>query len=231
MAVQTAFPVQRRINQRVPDMSYAADVGVDGLTTVDIDVAPVALDADGLLAAQSIASAGSTTTLASTYSQSDGSRATRQAKMGKYGRNVTVVASGAATSTVTITGYDYLGQAMVEVLTLNGNTPVLGVKMFYEVTNIAWGSTGGTTIDVGWGNRFGLPYKALSTQMLGEQVSGATPTAGALVAGVTTQTTTSVDPRGYYTPHSSFLSDASRTYRFTYFADRSNLHGSAHVIS
>lgn len=218
MAVQVATPGMRRINNRVEACCYAADVGVDGLTTVDIP-APVAALATGILNAQSIAAAGTSSPVVG-FSPS---------VMGRYGRNVTVVASGAATSNVTVYGYDYLGQAMKESFTLTGATPVVGKKMFADIVNVAYGLTAGTTINVGYGAVLGVPYKVLGTQITNELISDVTPTAGALVAGVTTQTLTSGDPRGTYTPN--LAPDGVRSYRFSCAVDRSNLHGSAHVIA
>jgi len=218
MAVQVATPGMRRINNRVEACCYAADVGVDGLTTVDIP-APVAALATGILNAQSIAAAGTSSPVVGFNPN----------VMGRYGRNVTVVASGAATSNVTVYGYDYLGQAMKESFTLTGATPVVGKKMFADIVNVAYGLTAGTTINVGYGAVLGVPYKVLGTQITNELISDVTPTAGALVAGVTTQTLTSGDPRGTYTPN--LAPDGVRSYRFSCAVDRSNLHGSAHVIA
>jgi len=218
MAVQVATPGMRRINNRVEACCYAADVGVDGLTTVDIP-APVAALATGILNAQSIAAAGTSSPVVGF----------NPSVMGRYGRNVTVVASGAATSNVTVYGYDYLGQAMKESFTLTGATPVVGKKMFADIVNVAYGLTAGTTINVGYGAVLGVPYKVLGTQITNELISDVTPTAGALVAGVTTQTLTSGDPRGTYTPN--LAPDGVRSYRFSCAVDRSNLHGSAHVIA
>jgi len=73
-----------------------------------------------------------------------------------------------------------------------------------------------------------VPYKVLHTSMYGELTSDVAATAGALLAGVVTQSLTSGDPRGAYTPNAA--PDGVRTYRFTCVVDRSNLHGSAHVI-
>jgi len=218
MAVQVATPGMRRINNRVEACCYAADVGVDGLTTVDIP-APVAALATGILNAQSIAAAGTSSPVVGFNPN----------VMGRYGRNVTVVASGAATSNVTVYGYDYLGQAMKESFTLTGATPVVGKKMFADIVNVAYGLTAGTTINVGYGAVLGVPYKVLGTQITNELISDVTPTAGALVAGVATQTLTSGDPRGTYTPN--LAPDGVRSYRFSCAVDRSNLHGSAHVIA
>lgn len=218
MAVQVAIPGMRRINNRVDQCCYAADVPVTGGSTVDIP-APVAALATGILNAQSIAAAGAGVPVA-TFNPN---------VMGRYGRNITVVASGAATSNVTVTGYDYLGQAMKESFTLTGATPVVGKKMFADVSGISWGLTAATTINVGYGAVLGVPYKVLGTQITNELISDVTPTAGALVAGVTTQTLTSGDPRGTYTPN--LAPDGVRSYRFSCAVDRSNLHGSAHVIA
>jgi hypothetical protein len=217
MAVQAAVPGTRRINYRVTEMSYAADVGTDGLCTVDIPAMPAAL-ATGIMNAQSIAAAG-------TFGPVVGFN---PASLGRYGRNITVVASGAATSNVTVYGYDYLGQAVRESFTLNGTTPVVGKKMFADIVSATCGLTAGTTINLGYGAVLGIPYKALSTQLIGELISDAVPTAGALVVGATAQTLTSNDPRGTYTPN--LAPDGTRYYRFTCIVDRSNLHGSAHVI-
>jgi hypothetical protein len=218
MAVQVAIPGMRRINNRVDQCCYAADVGVDGITTVDIPAPPAAL-ATGILNAQSIAAAGVSVPVVGFNTS----------VLGRYGRNVTVVASGAATSNVTVYGFDYLGQAIKESFTLNGASPVLGKKMFADIVNVAYGLTAATTINVGYGNVLGLPYKALGTTVIGELTSGVTPgTPGVLVPGVDAQTLTSGDPRGSYTPNG--VPDAVKSYRFSMFCDRNNLHGNAHVI-
>lgn len=219
MAVQVAIPGMRRINHRVDQCCYAADVPVTGACTVDIPALPAA-NATGILNAQSIATAGSAVPVA-TFNPAT--------MMGRYGRNLTVVGSGAATSNVTVSGYDYLGQAVKESFTLTGATPVVGKKMFYDVVSVAFGATAAVTINVGFGAVLGVPYKVLSTQIVGELISDVTPTAGALVAGVAAQTLTSGDPRGTYTPN--LAPDGVRWYRFTCVVDRSNLHGSAHVIA
>jgi hypothetical protein len=219
--INSALPTFRGPNYYVPSMKLAADVSDQGLCRVELG-APVALDADGILDGQSIATAGSTSTFASTYSE---------AAMGRYGRNVTVIASGAATSTVTVNGYDYLGQPVRETLTLNGANSVVGVKTFYTITSVSWSGTSATTIDLGWGNALGLPYRAAVAALVAERVSGAAPTAGTLVVGhgaATTQTATTADPRGTYTPHASFVPDGARTYDFVYYTDVDSLHGARH---
>jgi hypothetical protein len=220
--VATYYP--ERINVRIPDLQYHSDVDAAGYTEVLIP-APIALDADGILAAQSIATAGSTTTFAGTYLPD------AESTMSRYGRNLTVVASGAATSNVTIHGRDYLNQPMSESFTLNGTSPVVGVKCFKWVDRVVFASTGGTTINVGWGDSLGLPFKTFTMQS--ELVSRAVPTAGALtiVAEGTTQTATTGDPRGRYIPQASFVANGSRYYELILRVDKDNLHGPAHFFS
>ena len=209
------FP--RRVNNWFANASYAADVRIDGFGLVDIP-APVTADTDGILDGESIAAAVDTTTFADTYNDE---------VMAKFGRNVTVVASGAATSTVTVHGYDYLGQPMQETLTLNGTTPVVGAKCFRHVTRVEAGVTSATTIDLGWGTKLGLPYKLIKSDA--EFVDDVVPAnAGTFVAGnTTTPSATSAEPRGTYTPHANFVPNDSRAYRIAGYWDRNDLYGLA----
>ncbi len=210
----TFFP--KRTNDHVPNMQYAADVHL-GKGGIVIPAMPAA-SADGILAAHDIATAGATDVLADTYSD---------ASMGKFGRNVKVVASGAATSKVTVHGRDYLGQLMSEELTLNGTTAVLGKKAFASVHAVEYGATAATTIDLGWGDVLGLPYKVIEVDH--ELVNGAVPSnAGTVIAGLandTDATATNADTRGTYKPHSSVVPNGSREYKLTALWDDSNLHG------
>lgn len=210
------FP--QRTNDHVPNMQYAADVGDDQMALIVLP-AMVAADADAILAAQSIASAGTVTTLAAGFTSD---------AMGKFGRNVTVVASGAATSLVTVSGRDYLGQYMSENLTLNGTTSVVGKKAFKHITAITFAATAATTINVGYGNALGLPYRTFRMQYeLVNNVLAAN--AGTIISAVDgDQTATSGDPRGTYTPHSTLVPNGAREYKVTLFVDNTNLHGNPH---
>lgn len=211
------------VDLHVAGMQYASDVNLEGPLTVELtpNAAPIAADGDLILDAQSIATAGKTSTFLAGFTNSE-------AQMGKFGRNVTVVASGAATSKVTVYGYDYLGQFMAEEFTLNGTTAVAGKKAFRHIYEVDYAATSGTTIDVGVGIVFGLPYK-----MLGQGVSytdkAENANTGTFVAGVDTQTMTSGDPRGTWSPHSTNAANGSRQYTLLYRADRDNLHGNKHV--
>lgn len=211
------------LNYYVPAMQAAADLGQLLDQRVSLG-APIVADADGILNDQSIATAGSVSTFLTTLTE---------AAMGPFGRNVTVVASGAATSTVTVIGRDYLGQAMRETLTLNGTTPVVSVKAFKWIDKIDFGATAATTIDVGFGARFGLPYNTVAVER--EYANGVVAATGTLTAGVRTdpQTATTADPRGLYTPTttpngSTVIEFDAQFSNFVNANNRGGLHGIPH---
>lgn len=217
----TFFP--RRINDHVPLMQYAADVRFGGLGTIVIP-APATADADAIYNDL----AGSLGTTAVNYEMD-----------AKFGRNVGVTASAAtgANATVIVRGKDYLGQPMVEQITVtnaNGTTQQVGKKAFKWIDSLTVGvATTGATFDVGFGDVLGLPYK--SQKLISELVNKEVPAnAGAIVDGLATgtaQSVTSDDPRGTYAPHSSQVPNGSKEYTLTIMHDRDNLHGDAHFYS
>lgn len=213
--------------QRVNMWFDNAAIGSHGATnsphiaTFDFGV-PNALDADAILAAQSIATAAATTTFAAAY-------VATEAQMGKWGRNVTVVASGAATSVVRVLGRDYMGQPMREHLTLNGATTVQGVRAFRYIDEVDFDATAGTTINLGLGNYLGLPYKCFS--MVNEiKNSAVAANAGTFVAGLASTSaanTTSTDPRGLYLPV-TVIPNGSIRFEIRCVVDPNNLLGNQH---
>src|SRR4051812_1256540 len=200
MVEQTSDFRSSRYNAYVPACGYAADA-IHGQTYHVYFGTPAVSAAAGILSATSIAAA-STVLAASMLSSTSDAR---------WGRNIRVIASGAATSTVTVNGWDYLGQPMTETLTLNGANSVVSTKAFMWLRSIVFGATAGTTVDVGWGARFGVPY--VVTHCLGETADGVAAAAGTLTAGIRTdpQTATTTDPRGLYTPTTT--PDASKRLR------------------
>ena len=87
MTNPTFFP--RRINNYVPAMMYSSDVNWNGVTRVSFG-APAAANATAIVNAQSIAVALSVDLTGATPI------------VETYGRTISVVASGAATSTLTV---------------------------------------------------------------------------------------------------------------------------------
>jgi hypothetical protein len=221
MANATNFP--RRINNYVPAMAYSADVNYNGETRVSFG-APLAIVATAIANGVSIATAGQT------------DLSTVAALTEPYGRSITVVASGAATTNVTVYGWDYLGQPVAESFTLNGATPVAGNKCFKSFSYATFGATGATTINIGTGAKLGLPYKTL--RAVYEVANGALVAAGTLQAPSLTDpaTSTSTDPRGAYTPTTTLngvnvISGAFNMVNDVNTSNRGGLHGIQHAAA
>lgn len=219
------FP--RRLSSYVPAMAYASDVHIGGDSRVSFGT-PATTTATYFLSAQSV-SAGATLQGSSLLNS-----ATTDAL---YGRNVTVVLSGAGTGTVTVDGYDYLMQPMSENLALNGATPVLGIKAFKIIRQVTWPTVGAVTMNMGIGIKLGLPYKA--GRILTEEFGGAyVSSLGTLVGPVLTvpATATTGDTRGTYQPTSTMdgATSLSATFMFYNDVDASNnggLHGVPHYAN
>jgi hypothetical protein len=209
-------------------MTYAADVDINGHIPADLSptVALRAAVAAGILSAQSIAVAGTSTTFVTAFANAQN---TDESYMGRFGRNITVVASGAATSNVSVRGEDYLGQPMVESFTLAGAVPVLGKKAFRRVTSVTYGLTAATTINVGYGDVLGLPYA-----YIGEGISYTddvlNSSQGTFVARVATQTVTSGDARGTWTPAAGNVADGTKRHKVRFQALKGNLYGARQVV-
>lgn len=157
--VQTHYP--RTISQFVPAMEFAADV-VDGVHIVLLGT-PAALDADGILNDASATSTATTFTSSDWETTFDGSSTSLTTTVGKldatYGRCLTVVGTAGSDHVVTITGRDYLGQLMIEEMTLSGVLIIYGNKAFKYVDGVAVAAGAGSdTFDLGWSDKLGLPY-------------------------------------------------------------------------
>jgi hypothetical protein len=225
LVVTNQSTFNKAVNMYVPLAQFATDVGVDGVFRVDYG-APVAANATGILSAQSIAVA--LTVLASGFQAAYTD--VKQGTPNGYGRNVQVVASGAATSTQRVDGRDWLGQKLSETFTLNGATPVLGKKAFAKVDQVViLTTTAATTTNVGWGDKLGIPYAA--TALLASLENGITATAGTLVTKDSTNpaTATTGDTRGTITFSSA--TDGTRTFAGVFVADRTNLYGLPHFAA
>jgi len=158
----------RTINQYVPLMEFAADI-TDKLHIVSLG-APAALDADGIWDGVAAEATAGTFTSADYKSTFDGSSTSLTTTSGMidadYGRCLTVLSTAGSDHVVIITGRDYLGQLMTETFTLNGAITIYGDKAFKYVDSMAVAAgQAGDTIDVGWSDVLGLPYR--STALVG----------------------------------------------------------------
>ena len=76
-------------------------------------------------------------------------------------RNIVIKgALAGSTGNVTITGTDYMGTALTEIIALSGTAVVVGNKAFMAVTQVALPiqSGAGDGVSVGIGSKLGLPY-------------------------------------------------------------------------
>lgn len=229
------FP--KGISLYVPNCEYAIDSDINNREHVAEFLNVLALDADGILDGVQMVNGSAVTVTSFT---SGAASATEIAYYGMvpfsstsvfkgWGRNVTVIASGANTRVMTVTGYDYLGQKMVENITLNGNNTVQGLKAFAWILSVSFSSdTDTTTVDVGWGNKLGLPFagEAMVVEIKNGAVAANAGTFVAALADATTPTATNADTRGTYLP-ATVLPDGSNDFKILYMKRSGNLHGNA----
>lgn len=99
-----------------------------------------------------------------------------------YARNVTVVASAAAETKVTVHGTNIANLPISEELTLNGATPVVGAKAFKTITSAVLPiATGEETIDLGWGDSIALPFLMTAQPLVFAQLGGTLESAAPVV--------------------------------------------------
>lgn len=210
-------------NMYVANLTYAADVnGLDGKPFADLGVLNAA-SATVILNASTASAGGSVaiTAFAAGWNSP-------VADMGKFGRALQIVAGGASAVAVTIRGFDYLGQPMAETLTLNGATPVNGLKAFRRITSIT-PAAAVAALSVGTRDVLGLPYAIVGdavdyTDGVRSGVQGTF-----VVAPLTAQTATSGDPRGTFAPNQA--TNGSRRYTYTFEGLRGNLYGNKHFYA
>ena len=114
-----------------------------------------------------------------------------------FGACLSVVASGASTSKITIDGFDYLGQPVTEEVTLNGTTAVAGNKCFKYISKVSIPASTAVTVSITRKLKLGLPFRTI--KILSEERDGVVSSTGVLVAPTTSASTaTSNDPRGTF---------------------------------
>lgn len=184
------------------------DLGIGPLGRIYVwDVIPQALVANNIAASQTPSAAGSLTLTAGTSVKSvvrtDGTTVLQL----DVPRAVSVTTgSGSPTSrNFTVSGYDYYGQAMSEVIASSASqsTAVNGKKAFYQISGIT--VSGGTVvaITVGTTDILGLPVRVSNVAYIASVRTNSTLAldTGTFVAAATaTATTTTGDVRGTYVP-------------------------------
>jgi hypothetical protein len=182
------------------------DLGVGPVGRIYVwDVIPQALVANNIAAAQTTSSSIALTAGTSVKSvvRNDGTTVLQL----DLPRAVSIV-SGTGTLTnrnVTISGYDYYGQAMSEVIATGTvqSTTVKGKKAFFQISSATISGALGATIAIGTTDILGLPVRVFNVAYIASVKSNNTlaQDAGTFVAADTaTATTTTGDVRGTYVP-------------------------------
>jgi len=179
------------------------DLGVGPVGRIFMwDVVPQAAVTNNIAASQAPAAAGALTLTAGTSVKSvvrtDGTTVLQL----DLPRAVKVNGSTTARA-FTVSGYDYYGQAMSEVITVTvAGTAVTGKKAFYQVSSVTIAGSA-TAVVVGTSDVLGLPVRVFNVSYVASVKSNNTlaQDAGTFVAADTaTATTTTGDVRGTYTP-------------------------------
>lgn len=172
------------------------------------DIVPLTLQAAGLAALQTLGAAGNFTLTAgtgvTTTTLADGTIAL----VLDVSRCVTVASTGnISAATITVTGYDYLGQKLSNAITGPNNATVATTKAFKMITSVASDAAVGTNTSVGFNDKFGFPFRVTDAGYLCTVKWNNTlaDNAGTFVAADTTATatTTTTDVRGCFTPSSA----------------------------
>ena len=184
------------------------DLGVGPLGRVYVfDVVPQTASTSNIAATQTPAAAGNLTLTAGagvklitrgdgvTVYQLDCPRAV----------SVSLVTGGTARA-YTISGYDYYGQAMSEVITSVAAATTNGKKAFYQITSISGAGASTTAVTVGTTQLLGLPVRVIDGGYIahvGWNGGFALDTGTLAVAVTATATTTTGDVRGTFSPSSA----------------------------
>lgn len=112
---------------------------------------------------------------------------------------------GAAPQAITVSGYDYYGQAMSEAITSSAavSTAVNGKKAFFQISSITTAGATGTALTVGTTDILGLPVRVFNVAYIASVKTNSTlaqDTGTFVAADTSTATTTTGDVRGTYVP-------------------------------
>lgn len=119
--------------------------------------------------------------------------------------SVTLVTGGTARA-YTISGYDYYGQPMTEVITSVAAATTNGKKAFYQISGVTGAGGSVTAITIGTTKLLGLPVRVIDVGYVASVGWNGTLArdAGTFAAAVTTAATSSTgDVRGTYSPSGS----------------------------
>lgn len=178
-------------------------VGVGPLGRIFVwDIVPQAAVTNNIAASQTAAGAGAVTLTAGTSVKSVTTASGTTVLQLDCPRAIKVNSSTTARA-FTVSGFDYYGQAMSEVITVSvAATAVTGLKAFYQISGVTIAGSA-TAVVVGTSDVLGIPVRVFNVSYIASVKSNNTlaQDAGTFVAAATvTATTTTGDVRGTYIP-------------------------------
>ena len=178
------------------------DLGVGPLGRIYVwDVVPQAAVTNNIAVSQTASAAGAVTLTAGTSVKSVVTQNGTVLQL-DCPRAVKVNCSTTARA-FTVSGYDYYGQAMSEVITVvTPATAVTGLKAFYQISGVTIAGSA-TVVVVGTSDVLGIPVRVFNVSFVASVKSNnaLAQDAGTFVAADTaTATTTTGDVRGTYVP-------------------------------
>lgn len=158
------------------------------------DIAPIALSATAIAAAQAVAAAGNLII--------NGTQAVNGVVTLLAARCLSIVSTNIAdtTQTATIFGTDFYGLPQTETITFNGTTTVNGRKAFLSITRVSVSAALAGNASVGTADIFGLPFRVANRNYAITGWNGAIVTTGTFTAADATSpaTSTTGDVRGTF---------------------------------
>jgi hypothetical protein len=184
------------------------DLGVGPVGRIYVwDTVPAAKAANNLVTSTTPATAGSLTLTAGAGVTAVVLNSGATAYQLDVPRAVSVTAAALATTrNFTVSGFDYYGQAMSEVIACTAGSTVNGLKAFFQITGITVSGGTSTAITVGTTDIIGSPVRFNNKGYIarcGWNGALAEDAATVVVADATTATTTTGDVRGTVVPSSA----------------------------
>jgi hypothetical protein len=180
------------------------DLGIGPIGRIYVwDVIPQAAVTNNIAASQTTTTAGQAVTLTAGTSVKSVVRTDGTTVLQLDLPRAIKVNSSTTARAFTVSGYDYYGQPMSEVITVvTAATAVTGLKAFYQVSGVTI-SGSATAVVVGTSDVLGLPVRVFNVAYIASVKSNNTlaQDAGTFVAADTaTATTATGDVRGTYAP-------------------------------
>ena len=180
------------------------DLGIGPLGRIyGWDVIPQAAVTNNIAASQTTTTAGQAVTLTAGTSVKSVVRTDGTTVLQLDLPRAIKVNSSTTARAFTVSGYDYYGQAMSEVITVvTAATAVTGLKAFYQISGVTIAGSA-TAVVVGTSDKLGLPVRVFNVSYIASVKSNDTlaqDTGTFVAADTATATTTTGDVRGTYVP-------------------------------